>query len=270
MILPKPTGVFEWTQESWGPALRCTPLSKAAAHCFSAWPFGISAGRPDDAAGYVALAHALHLPGARPEQVVRLRQVHCAGVFEALGPVISDKPYADPPEADIAVSRDPTRVLTVRAADCVPVLLADRVTGAVSAIHAGWRGTAAGAVLTAVQALCAKFGTEPTNIIAAVGPSIGPCCYTVGEELVHQFSSHPDAARWFHRSDDLRLDLWQATRDQLQRAGLSPDDIHISELCTFDHAGVFPSYRRDGRAAGRLVAAIRANAHPKSGRDTTP
>jgi YfiH family protein len=269
MILPKPTGEFEWTQESWGPALRCPPLSEVADHCFSAWPFGVSAGAPDDAAGYVALARALHLPSARPEQVVRLRQVHCAGVFEALGPVISDKPYGDPPEADIAVSRDPTLVLIVRAADCVPVLLADRVTGAVSAIHAGWRGTAAGAVLAAVQALCAKFATEPTNIIAAVGPAIGPCCYTVGEALVQEFSSHPEAPRWFRRNDDLRLDLWQATRDQLERSGIAPHDIHISALCTYDNA-VFPSYRRDGQAAGRLVAAIRANPRARTSRDTTP
>jgi hypothetical protein len=148
--------------------------------------------------------------------------------------------------------------LTVRAADCVPVLLADRATGAVSAIHAGWRGTAAGAVLAAVQALSEKFGTEPGNIIAAAGPSIGPCCYTVGEELIQKFASHPDSPRWFNRAGGLRLNLWQATRDQLQHAGVAPRNIHVCELCTFEHAGAFPSYRRDGKAAGRLTAAIRS------------
>jgi YfiH family protein len=137
------------------------------------------------------------------------------------------------------------------------VLLADRATGAVSAIHAGWRGTAAGAVPTAVQVLSEQFGTEPGNLIAAVGPSIGPCCYTVGEELIQKFAAHPDAPQWFNRTGGLHLDLWQATRDQLERAGVAPRNIHVCELCTFDHPGVFPSYRRDGNAAGRLTAAIR-------------
>jgi YfiH family protein len=139
------------------------------------------------------------------------------------------------------------------------VLLADRRSGGVAAIHAGWRGTAAGAVLAAVQAMIRRFHSEPRNIVAAVGPSIGPCCYTVGEELIQAFASHPDAPRWFNRAGGLHLDLWQATRHQLERAGVAPDNIHVSELCTFDHPAMFHSYRRDGKNAGRLVAAIRAN-----------
>jgi YfiH family protein len=269
MILPKPTGEFEWTQESWGPALRCTALARVADHCFTNWPFGLSAtGATDAGTGYLALARALNVDGATPEQIIHVRQVHGAAVYQAIGPLAIASPPS-PPEADIIVSDDPSVVLTVRAADCVPVLLADRATGAVSAIHAGWRGTAAGAVLSAVQALSAAFGSEPANITAAVGPSIGPCCYTVGDELIHQFGAHGDAPHWFHRSGGLQLDLWRATRDQLERAGLASAHIHVSELCTFDHVGVFPSYRRDGHAAGRLVAAIRANVSPKNERDTT-
>jgi purine-nucleoside/S-methyl-5'-thioadenosine phosphorylase / adenosine deaminase len=257
MTLPKPTGEFEWTQESWGPALRCTALANAAQHCFSTLPPGLSGAPREDAGSLAALAHALNLHDAKSEQIVRLRQVHRAGVFDASREAIAGPGHADWPEADITVSRDSSLVLTVRAADCVPVLLADRATGAVSAIHAGWRGTAAGAVLAAVQALSEKFGTEPANIVAAVGPAIGPCCYTVGEELVQKFAAHSDAPRWFNRAGGLRLDLWQATRDQLERSGVAPRNIHVSQLCTFEHAGVFPSYRRDGKAAGRLTAAIR-------------
>ena len=267
MTLPKPTGEFEWTQESWGPALQCTALSKAAQHCFSTLQPGLRGAAKEDAGTMAALAHALNLHDAKSEQIVRLRQVHCAGVFEASREAIARREHADWPEADIAVGRDPNLVLTVRAADCVPVLLADRATGAVSAIHAGWRGTAAGAVLASVQALSEKFGAERGNIIAAVGPSIGPCCYTVGEELIQKFASHPDSSRWFNHAGGLRLNLWQATRDQLERAGVAPRNIHICELCTFDHAGVFPSYRRDGKAAGRLTAAIRPDQTPKIARD---
>jgi len=256
MTLPKPTGEFEWTQESWGPALRCPPLSNAAHHCFSTLQPELVGAARESAVSLAALASALQLHDAKPEQVVRLRQVHCAGVFEASREVLAAVGQADWPEGDIAISRDASLILTVRAADCVPVLLADRTSGAVSAIHAGWRGTAAGAVLAAVRALSEKFAADPANIVAAVGPSIGPCCYTVGEELIQNFAAYPDASRWFVRTDELRLDLWRATRDQLERAGVTPQNIHVCRLCTFDHH-VFPSYRRDGNAAGRLTAAIR-------------
>ena len=259
MTLPQPTGEFEWTQESWGPALRCTAMSETVAHCFSTRQLAVSGALEEDASSWWPLARALDVPA---DALVRLRQVHGAAVFDASRSTFAKRPYAQWPQADIAISDDPSLGLTVRAADCVPVLLADRKTGAVSAIHAGWRGTAAGAVLAAVQALTGRFGTEPGNIVAAVGPCIGPCCYTVGEELVQKFTSHPDASRWFDRARELRLDLWQATRDQLKRAGVVPEAIHISELCTFDHPDVFHSYRRDGKNAGRLVAAIRP--HPQT------
>jgi hypothetical protein len=211
------------------------------------------AARDDTGSGWEALARAL---GVGVERLVRMRQVHCAGVFEARASVSLEP--REWPEADIAVSRDPSLVLTVRTADCVPVLLADRRTGAVAAVHAGWKGTGAGAVQVAVHELTAKYGSEPLELIAAVGPSIGPCCYKIGDELASHFAAHPDASRWFTSHTKPHLDLWLATRDQLERAGLPPHQIHVSELCTFDHAALFHSYRRDGEKAGRLVAAIRS------------
>jgi YfiH family protein len=249
MVLPKPNGEFAWTQESWGPALRCVPLSRAALHCFGARQL-------EDGA---ALPAALSLD-MRPEAVVRLRQVHGNRVVEACGVKAAGADRAHWPEGDIVISRDPSLLLTVRTADCVPVLLGDRRTNAVAAIHAGWRGTAAGAVLSAVDAMASTFGTVPSDLIAAVGPSIGPCCYAVGDELVPEFAAHRQASTWFARNRDgrLRLNLWQATRDQLVRAGLQPDNIHVSGLCTADHPQLFHSFRRDGRTGGRLIAAIRA------------
>jgi YfiH family protein len=227
-------------------------------HLFSTRELALSGVREEELGNWLTLAQALN-KDANADAIVRLRQVHCADVFEASRARLSTTRNTEWPTADIAISDDPTLVLTVRAADCVPVLLADRQSGAVSAIHAGWRGTAAGAVLAAVQAMTRRFGSEPRNIIAAVGPSIGPCCYAVGEELIQEFTSHPDASRWFYRAGGLHLDLWQATHDQLERAGVAANNIHVSELCTFDHPDVFHSYRRDGKNAGRLVAAIRAS-----------
>ena len=154
--------------------------------------------------------------------------------------------------------------LSVRSADCVPILLADRRTGAVAAVHAGWKGTAAGAALVAVQALASRYGSASDDIVAAIGPSIGPCCYEVGRGLEQHFAAHPEAPGWFSRDTKPRLDLWRATCDQLGRAGIPTEQIHLCGLCTSDHPAVFHSYRRDGKKAGRLVAAIR------SARDRTP
>ncbi len=238
MSLPKPSGEFEWVQESWGAALRCRPLAAIAPHYFST----------RQEAPEQTLADAL---GVSLDALVRMKQVHRADVF------VAGKTNFWP-EADIAVTDDPTIALSVRVADCVPILLADRRTGAVAAIHAGWKGTAAGAVIVAVESLTLTYGTAPGDIIAAVGPSIGPCCYEVGPGLADHFSSHPEAATWFTRDAKPHLDLWCATRDQLARARVPPQQIHACGMCTFDHPELFHSYRRDGASAGRLVAAIRS------------
>jgi YfiH family protein len=182
-----------------------------------------------------------------------MRQVHCADVFEAPPTRVDSWP-----EADIAVTNDPSVAVSVRAADCVPLVLADRRTGAVAAVHAGWKGTAAGAAMIAVRSLTSRYGTRPADVIASVGPSIGPCCYEVGSELAHHFSAHPEAATWFLPGVKPHLDLWRATRDQLARAEVPADQIHVCALCTFDHPALFHSYRREGAHAGRLVAAIRS------------
>jgi copper oxidase (laccase) domain-containing protein len=112
--------------------------------------------------------------------------------------------------------------------------------------------------MAAVAALGRTYGVRPADIVAAIGPSIGPCCYNVGRELVDQFSSHPEAAAWFIRDEMLRLNLWQATRDQLLRAGLADLNIHASRLCTACHTDVFCSYRRESDKTGRMVGVIRA------------
>jgi polyphenol oxidase len=253
MSLPQPSGEFEWAQESWGAALRCRALAGAARHCFSTRELYLEGVRTGAPAGWAALANAL---GVELDSVVRMRQVHCADVFEVRREY--GVPLSDWPEADIAVTDDPSVALSVRAADCVPILLADRRRGAVSAVHAGWKGTAAGAAIAAVQSLTSRYHTRPADVVAAVGPSIGPCCYEVSEELAGHFSSHADASTWFTPGEKPHLNLWRATRDQLARAGVPAEQIHVCELCTFDHPALFHSYRRDGTNAGRLVAAIRS------------
>jgi polyphenol oxidase len=255
MAITKPNGDFQWVQESWGSALRCLPLSEAARHCFSTRELTLEGVRADAPANWQGLADSL---GVGLDSLVRMRQVHCTDVYEAAEGKLHPTPFSEWPEADIAVTDDPSLVVSVRTADCVPILLADRRTGAVAAIHAGWKGTAEGAAIVAVKALTSRYGTNTEDVIAAVGPSIGPCCYEVGRDLAAHFSSHPEASRWFSRDVKPHLDLWRASRDQLRRAGIPSKQIHVCELCTFDHPALFHSFRRDGKNAGRLVSAIRS------------
>ncbi len=163
---PQPNGEFEWVQAPWGPALQCRPLAAIATHYFTTRELGLEGVRDDDPGGWKALGRAL---GVETDALVRMRQVHGADVFVAKRAPVSASHDAWP-EADIAVSNDPSLAVSVRVADCVPILLADARTGAVAAVHAGWKGTAAGAVMAAVNALASRFGANPSHMVAAVGP----------------------------------------------------------------------------------------------------
>jgi YfiH family protein len=172
------------------------------------------------------------------------------------------------PEADVLVGDDPHMALTVRAADCVPLLIADRAGGAVAAVHAGWRGTAAGAATAAVEALARDFGSRPQDLVAAIGPSIGACCYQVGSELVDAFAAAGYERylvdRWFSepREGGLRLDVAGANRDQLILAGVPEDQIHAAGLCTAMHLDVLTSFRAEKEKAGRIAGVIRPRPRP--------
>jgi YfiH family protein len=254
MSEPQPTLAFEWTQAAWGAVLRCVPLSAACAHFFT----GSNLTLRDDPGEWDSVAREI---GVAVEDVLLVRQVHEATVAVAS----TDRPRPWPrPEADAIVSNDASAAVAVRIADCVPVLLAEESGRAVAAIHAGWRGIASRAIIAGVGALQATYGVRPERIIAAVGPSIGPCCYEVGEGTYQTFRDaghHPSVLeRWFEPrpGGKFHLDLWRATRDQLEGAGVMPDNIHVAELCTKTHANVFHSYRVLGAKAGRMVGIVRA------------
>ena len=196
-----------------------------------------------------------------PGRGARRARAHATG---ALRGCVRGAERADPPPRDgrkpISPSRDdPSIAVSVRAADCVPILLADRRTGAVAAIHAGWKGTAAGAAIVAVQSLTSRYGTNPRRRRSR--PSVRASARAATRSVpISPAIFHRTQRRrhWFTRDAKPHLDLWRATRDQLARAGVPPQQIHVCELCTFDHPALFHSYRRDGKNAGRLVAAIRS------------
>ena len=253
MSRPEPSGGFEWTQAPWGTALRCEPLEGVAPHLFTTADLVLAA---DDPAWH-AVASAVGVDRSRLRLV---RQVHGADVAVCRA---GAPPSAISPEADAIISNDPTLAVAVRVADCTPVLLADRRTGAVGAVHAGWRGTMKRAAGRAVDAMRAAFGAEPRDLVAAIGPCLGPCCGEVGPEVLEAFraAGHDPAAleRWFAPGASGRpyLDLWRANRDQLEASGLDRDAIHVSALCTRSHPSLLHSYRVHGAGAGRMAAVIR-------------
>jgi len=198
--------------------------------------------------------------GAAP--VAILRQAHGAAIADA-------SEFGDrPPEADGVIRRalDPfgSPVAAVRSADCVGVLIADREGRAVAAVHAGWRGTAAGIAAQAVARLAAE-GIEPAHLAAALGPAILGCCYEVGDDVVQalQGSCGPSAG-YVARASSGRtsVDLHAALRSQLIRAGLSESAIQAAPYCTRCRNDLFFSFRVEGGAAGRHMAAIGPSVGP--------
>ena len=259
MTLPPPNPPFHWTVEAWGHALRCRALSEIAQHAFTTKQLQLRSGGP--AAHARAWAQATASVGGTLEHLTLVKQVHAATVRVLKRGQTGSSEIAARPEADAVASDVSELVLAVQVADCVPILLADRRRRVVAAVHSGWRGTCAGIARAAVQRLAEDFACDPVDLIAAIGPSIGPCCYEVGENVFEAFNTAGwrEAERWFVRkpSGTVRLDLWAANSDQLAAAGIAKDHIYLCGLCTKTHHDVFESYRVDGDQAGRMAALIR-------------
>lgn len=180
-------------------------------------------------------------------RLLLLKQVHGASVVEA--------PWEGTPEADASVASGAGWLLGIKTADCLPVLLVDPERRLVAAAHAGWRGTAAGVAARAVEALVRR-GSRPEDLLAALGPGIGPCCYEVGDELREAFGA--SGADFFRPgpNDRPHLDVRAANVRQLLDAGLRPGAIHHVADCTRCRADLYHSYRRDGKAAGRMISFV--------------
>jgi YfiH family protein len=149
-------------------------------------------------------------------------------------------------EGDALITNRPGLAISIRTADCYPILLADPQRRAVAAIHAGWRGTAAQIVRKTLEEMATEFGTDPRAVSAAIGPGIGACCYEVGEEVARQFGVEGRT----------HLDLASENRKQLEAAGVPPQNIEVLGVCTFCDAEHFFSYRREKEKAGRMTSFI--------------
>lgn len=145
-------------------------------------------------------------------------------------------------EADAFITDRPRAVCFVRTADCVPILIADAKRGAVCAIHAGWRGTAKDIAGAALRAMSRRFGTEPCDCVAAIGPRICADHYEVGKEVVEEFRKLEMDDDWL--IGERKIDLGIANKFLLARAGLRPSNIDVIDRCTCCDSS-FASFRRD-------------------------
>jgi polyphenol oxidase len=220
--------------------------------------------------------------GAKKLRPILLRQIHSDVVYVAGSADVAQGEHAPP--GDALITRERGILLAVQAADCIPILLADAKQRAVAAIHSGWRGTAQRIAEKALGRMRMEFGTRPADVIAVIGPGIGPCCYEVGPEVVGEFAAKfPNSREWFEGPIDAlengdadpnwlpwltmrppghappaptaKLDLIAANRAILVGAGVPLANISSSNLCTACRPDLFFSYRRE-RTTGRMIAAI--------------
>jgi YfiH family protein len=196
--------------------------------------------------------------GFDPAALYQASQVHGARVLRAGG----DASQAIEQEADALVAfpsidpRAPVLAVGVRVADCTPVLAADLDTGAVTAIHAGWRGVVARVVASGIGALRSPAASQ---IVAAIGPCIGPCCFEVGADVAARIADAcGDASVVIRKSEKPHVDMRRAVRAQLRAMGIKDERIEDIDGCTKCDAARFYSYRRDGDPSGRHLAVIRA------------
>jgi len=225
----------------------------------------------------IFLQHLGAQKNKKPFPLVTLRQIHSAHIY------LIDRVLAKPLAGDGMVTKKPGLVLGIQTADCLPVLIADPANKAVGAFHAGWRGTLARIVEKGVGAMRMHFGSDPEQLLAAIGPGIGGCCYSVGAEVQSEFESQFDYAgelfQTVFESDPVRekypllfltarapghsnlgpqlhLDLVKANRRQLLSAGLKEENISASSLCTACNLKLLFSHRAERGKTGRMMAAI--------------
>jgi hypothetical protein len=251
---------------------------------------------PDDAAGELNLGFTAEddretvagnrrllaeaVSGDPNTPLVTIRQIH-SSVLVVAGP--EDARRARPAKGDGVMTGEPGVLLGVQTADCIPVLVADRKRRAVAAFHAGWRGTVKRIVEAGIGRMRLEFGSRPEDLVAAIGPGVGPCCYAVGEEVLSSFESQFAYGRELFREvydadpvrkrypmlfltqrapghspmgPSLHLDLVEANRRQLLDAGLKPGAIERIGGCTSCHMDLFFSHRASEGHAGRMLSVI--------------
>jgi hypothetical protein len=198
------------------------------------------------------LAEAFFIP---LEQFLVVNQVHKDDIFvvKSYGGYFSSRAELD---YDAIMTDRVGLAICVKTADCVPVFIVDRVKKIIAVVHAGWRGSALGISAKAIRLFVDKYGSSPRDILAAIGPSIGQCCYQVDKAAADEFlqlHQHELFLSAGNKADKWMLDLAEANRRQLVESGVSEANIDLSDLCTVCNRDMFFSHRGSGGVTGRQI-----------------
>ena len=227
---------------------------------------------------FVSLNLGLHT-GDDDQQVITNRQLFCQGVgvlaedivtaeqvhTDRVAVVTKDdlgkgaKNYSEALRAtDALITNIPDIPLMLFFADCVPVLIVDPVQKAIGIAHAGWKGTVDKIAQKTVLAMQKHYGTDPVHCLAAIAPSIGPCCYEVDDVVINKLKSQFENWQQLLRphGSKFHLNLWQANRQQLEQIGVQGENIIVSDVCTACNKELFFSYRAEDGCTGRIGAVI--------------
>ena len=199
--------------------------------------------------------------GVLADRVVVSAQEHHTTIYNATAAdcgrgITRDRGYED---VDGLLTDEPGVVLCTQYADCVPLFFVDPVRRVVGTSHSGWKGTVAQIGAVTVERMCADYGCRRQDILAGIGPSIGPCCFEVDAPVYEAFAGMDLWEERFVRRrpwEKFDIDLWAADRRILEKAGLRPEHITATDLCTKCHADVFWSHRVTGGQRGSLAGFI--------------
>lgn len=220
----------------------------------SAASFSMSLKNPFGKENREKVCEVLHLPAA---SLVAGRQVHGNSISlvqaqdKGRGGLSSDNIF---PQTDGLITKEREMPILAISADCPLIALFDPIQNAIAVVHAGWRGTVLQIAIEAVQRMKKEFSSQPQNLLAGIAPSIGPCCYEVGEEVIEKVKPFPwGQGTLLPHEEHTHFDLWQANIRQLLMAGLTEDHIECSQICTRCQHDRFFSYRMDGPNTGHIA-----------------
>lgn len=201
-----------------------------------------------------------HAAACEPRAVVSVKQVHGTDALLVDRPIEAGTTFAG--AWDAVITNQPGVLVTVRTADCVPILLHDPIHHVVAAIHSGWRGSVAGIVAKTLSTMQQKFGSQVESIQAAIGPSAGPCCYEVDEPVLRRLQSYPYWRLVVRETRPGRalLDLREFVRRQAQTAGVRQENMWTVSHCTICQPDLFFSYRREGVVKDTMTSGIMLSA----------
>ncbi|PKN70773.1 MAG: peptidoglycan editing factor PgeF [Deltaproteobacteria bacterium HGW-Deltaproteobacteria-12] len=189
------------------------------------------------------------------EQFLVLNQVHGADiiVIKQQGSYFSSRADLD---YDATITNRPGLAICIKTADCAPVFIVDKVRKVIAAVHAGWRGTASGISAKVIRLMQKQYGSMPQHILAAIGPSIGKCCYEVDSAAAEAFAELKGKEDFLFPKTTKKkwmVDLPEANRRQLLDCGIPEQNIGLSGYCTMCHQNIFFSHRGSGGLTGRQI-----------------